>query len=49
MDAKFAGESALKRSGVPYTVVRPGGLTSGPGGNAVVFGQGDAKDIAYGV
>jgi uncharacterized protein YbjT (DUF2867 family) len=27
-----AGEEALRNSGVPYTVVRPGGLTNGPAG-----------------
>jgi uncharacterized protein YbjT (DUF2867 family) len=40
---KLKGEDALRASGVPYTVVRPGGLTNGPGGDKdVVFEQGDA-------
>ena len=39
---KFKGEEALRNSGVPYTVVRPGGLVNKPGGEkAVVFAQGD--------
>lgn len=39
---KLKGEDALRASGVPYTVVRPGGLTNGPGGEQqVVFEQGD--------
>jgi uncharacterized protein YbjT (DUF2867 family) len=40
--AKFKGETALRESGVPYTVVRPGGLIDEPGGKlAVSFTQGD--------
>lgn len=39
---KFKGEEALRESGVPYTVVRPGGLINQPGGSeALVFAQGD--------
>ena len=39
---KFKGEDALRASGVPYTIVRPGGLTNAAGGEfAVVFAQGD--------
>lgn len=39
---KLKGENALRASGVPYTVVRPGGLTNTPGGAAPVrFRQGD--------
>jgi uncharacterized protein YbjT (DUF2867 family) len=39
---KLKGEDALRASGVPYTVVRPGGLTNGQGGDKdVVFEQGD--------
>ena len=30
MDFKFAGEQLLRRSGVPYTIVRPGRLLDGP-------------------
>jgi uncharacterized protein YbjT (DUF2867 family) len=41
---KFKGEEALRNSGVPYTIVRPGGLTNAPGGEfAVVFAQGDTE------
>ena len=32
MDAKFRGENLLRAGGVPYTVVRPGGLTNDPPG-----------------
>ncbi len=40
--AKFKGENALRASGVPYTIVRPGGLNDEPGGKlAVQFAQGD--------
>jgi hypothetical protein len=28
---RYAGENLLRTSGVPYTVVRPGGLTNKPG------------------
>jgi uncharacterized protein YbjT (DUF2867 family) len=39
---KFKGEEALRASGVPYTIVRPGGLINEPGGQkSVVFAQGD--------
>ena len=39
---KFKGEEALRSSGVPYTIVRPGGLTNAEGGvNEIVFKQGD--------
>jgi uncharacterized protein YbjT (DUF2867 family) len=39
---KAKGEDALRASGVPYTIVRPGGLVNTPGGNeALVFAQGD--------
>ena len=41
MKWKLRGEDALRESGVPYTVVRPGGLVNTPGGNQVSFGQGD--------
>jgi len=41
LKAKFDGEQALRASGVPYTVVRPGGLVDEPGGGSVAFGQGD--------
>jgi len=39
---KFRGEEALRASGVPYTIVRPGGLVNASGGSeALVFSQGD--------
>jgi uncharacterized protein YbjT (DUF2867 family) len=39
---KFKGEEALRSSGVPYTVVRPGGLVNVPGNqDALIFAQGD--------
>jgi uncharacterized protein YbjT (DUF2867 family) len=39
---KFQGEEAVRRSGVPYTIVRPGGLLDKPGGEKVLtFQQGD--------
>lgn len=44
MDAKWAGEKKLRASGVPYTVIRPGGLTDGPAGEAaLVVAQGDTS------
>lgn len=40
--AKFKGETALRASGVPYTIIRPGGLVDESGGKlAVQFMQGD--------
>ncbi|MEZ5459979.1 MAG: SDR family oxidoreductase [Steroidobacteraceae bacterium] len=42
LGAKLKGENALRASGVPYTVIRPGGLLDEPGGaKAVQFSQGD--------
>ena len=39
---KRKGEEALAASGVTYTIVRPGGLSDGPGGvQAIDFRQGD--------
>jgi uncharacterized protein YbjT (DUF2867 family) len=39
---KLKGEDTLRASGVPYTVVRPGGLVNGAGGEKdIVFEQGD--------
>lgn len=41
---KFKGEEALRSSGVPYTIVRPGGLINAPAGEAgIVFRQGDTE------
>ncbi len=41
---KFKGEEALRDSGVPYTIIRPGGLVDKPAGEAnVVFSQGDTE------
>lgn len=41
---KLKGENALRASGVPYTIVRPGGLLNGPGGQkTTVFEQGDPQ------
>jgi hypothetical protein len=38
----FAGENALRSSGVPYTIVRPVGLSNAPGGQSeLIVGQGD--------
>ena len=34
MDEKLAGETVLRASGVPFTVVRPGGLTNAEAGKA---------------
>lgn len=33
------GEQALRDSGVPYTIVRPGGLGKGPAGGKIVVGE----------
>jgi uncharacterized protein YbjT (DUF2867 family) len=39
---KLKGEDALRASGVPYTIVRPGGLVNTPAGQeGVAFAQGD--------
>jgi uncharacterized protein YbjT (DUF2867 family) len=39
---KAKGEASLRASGVPYTIVRPGGLVDEPGGQAGIrFAQGD--------
>ncbi|MEW5300803.1 MAG: hypothetical protein WDW36_003708 [Sanguina aurantia] len=46
MDAKFKGENALRSSGISYTVVRPGGLTKGPGGEGqLCSAQGDSGGL----
>jgi uncharacterized protein YbjT (DUF2867 family) len=42
MDQKFKAEEFLRSSGIKYTVVRPGGLKSTPGGEkTLVVKQGD--------
>ncbi|GAB4813396.1 hypothetical protein N2152v2_000442 [Parachlorella kessleri] len=42
MDAKLKGEDYLRKSGVPYTIVRPGGLSNdAPGQVRLVAEQGD--------
>ena len=42
LDWKLKGEDFLRHSGVPYTIIRPGGLTDEPGGqSALQFDQGD--------
>jgi uncharacterized protein YbjT (DUF2867 family) len=39
---KFKGEEALRASGVPYTIARPGGLVNESGGQkSIIFAQGD--------
>jgi uncharacterized protein YbjT (DUF2867 family) len=45
MSFKLKGEDALRASGVPYTVVRPGELKDLAGGGALRFLQGDAKGV----
>lgn len=44
--AKLQGENAVRASGVPYTIVKPGGLLDDAGGkNAVTFEPGDAPGM----
>ncbi|NEN96096.1 MAG: NAD(P)H-binding protein [Moorea sp. SIO3I7] len=38
---KLRGEEAVRDSGVSYTIIRPCALTEEPGGQALVFAQGD--------
>ncbi|HEY9675646.1 MAG TPA: CIA30 family protein [Waterburya sp.] len=38
---KLRGEDALRASGITYTIIRPCALTEEPGGQALVFEQGD--------
>lgn len=43
---KLRGETALRKSGVRYTIVRPGGLSNNPGGAAGIrVMQGDPKGV----
>lgn len=50
--AKRRGEQALEASGIPYTIVRPGGLVNDPGGDVLVqrsiqgFGSISRDDVA---
>jgi len=47
MKWKLKGEDALRASGVPYTIVRPGGLVDKPAGSStIVFAQGDTTSGA---
>lgn len=49
MDRKMEGEEALKASGVPFTVVRPGGLKTGPPGQATLKADRDVtKEVGMG-
>jgi uncharacterized protein YbjT (DUF2867 family) len=42
LEWKLKGENALRASGLPYTIIRPGGLTDGPGGiKRLLIKQGD--------
>ena len=38
---KLKGEEVIRESGIPYTVIRPCGMTEQPGGKALIFDQGD--------
>ncbi|MCS6947413.1 MAG: SDR family oxidoreductase, partial [Steroidobacteraceae bacterium] len=43
---KLRGEDALRASGVPYTIVRPGGLRDAPAGAGGIRAlQGDPRDV----
>lgn len=45
LDWRLAGEDAVRQSGFPYTVVRPGWLTNEPGGSqGIRLEQGDTGD-----
>ena len=44
LEAKAAADAALERSGLEFTIVRPGGLTDDDGTGRVTIGQ----DLAYG-
>lgn len=43
LQAKAQGEAALRASGVPYTIVRPGGLNGQVVGASLTFAQGDTS------
>jgi uncharacterized protein YbjT (DUF2867 family) len=38
---KLTAEDSLKASGIPYTIIRPCGLTAEPGGKELILAQGD--------
>ncbi|WP_210407183.1 CIA30 family protein [Hydrocoleum sp. CS-953] len=38
---KLKGEEVVRSSEIPYTVIRPCGMTEQPGGQALIFDQGD--------
>ncbi|MXW19175.1 MAG: SDR family oxidoreductase [Gammaproteobacteria bacterium] len=43
---KRKGEDAVAASGIPYTIIRPGGLNDGPGNEqTVIFEQGDLPGL----
>lgn len=43
---KLKGEMALRATGIPYTIVRPGGLTNEPGAQEGIKAmQGDPKEV----
>jgi len=43
---KRKGEEAVAASGIPYTIIRPGGLNDGPGSEqTVIFEQGDLPGL----
>lgn len=43
---KRKGEDAVAASGIPYTIIRPGGLNDGPGNEqTVIFEQGDIMGL----
>ena len=41
---KARAEEAIRSSGMPYCIVRPGWLTDGPGGEPLAVSQGDAVE-----
>ncbi|MFJ9630848.1 NAD(P)H-binding protein [Streptomyces sp. NPDC091280] len=44
LDWRLAGENAVRSSGLPYTVIRPGWLTDEPGHGQLHLEQGDVGD-----
>jgi len=44
LDWRLAGENAVRSSGLPYTVIRPGWLTDEPGHGHLHLEQGDVGD-----